>query len=170
MAKITTQATRDAWWAKGLTLGLAILACEVLGASGSLFTGPEIETWYATLTRPEIAPPNWVFAPVWTTLFAFMGIAAWLVWRQGLGVRQVKLGLAVFAWQFALNILWSAVFFGLHEPGAALGVILALWLSIAGTMLAFYKVSRPAAWLLLPYLLWVSFATYLNYAFWLLNS
>jgi tryptophan-rich sensory protein len=145
------------------------MACELVGASGAIFNVTAIPTWYATLTRPSLAPPNWIFGPVWTSLFLLMGIALWLVWDGGVKRREVRIALWLFVWQFALNVLWSALFFGLRNPGAALIEIIVLWGSIVATIMAFRKVSWPAAWLLAPYLLWVSFAAYLNAAFWWLN-
>jgi len=147
----------------------SIMACELVGASGAIFNVTAIPTWYATLTRPSLAPPNWIFGPVWTSLFLLMGIALWLVWDGGVKRREVRIALWLFVWQFALNVLWSALFFGLRNPGAALIEIIVLWGSIVATIMAFRKVSWPAAWLLAPYLLWVSFAAYLNAAFWWLN-
>lgn len=148
-----------------LFVALPLLA----GALGSLFTTPAISGWYAGLARPALAPPNWVFGPVWTTLFILMGVAAFLVWDRGWGRREVKVALAAFAGQLALNVGWSYLFFGRQSPGAALLEIVALWLAIVLTALLFFRIRRPAAWLLLPYLLWVSFASYLNFAFWRLN-
>ena len=155
---------KDIW-----KLVVAIVVSEATGVIGSVFTAPAIKGWYATLVRPELSPPNWVFAPVWTTLFALMGIAAFLIWRKGLSRREVRVALAIFLGQLVLNTLWSVIFFGLQNPGAALVEIVVLWFAILATMIAFYKVSRPAVWLLLPYILWVSFAVYLNYAIWVLN-
>jgi tryptophan-rich sensory protein len=152
-----------------LGMGIAVLIAESAGIIGSVFTAKEITTWYTTLNMPMLAPPNWVFGPVWTTLFFLMGIASYLVWRQGWECKQVKLVLGIFALQLVLNIAWSLIFFGLHSPGWALVEIVLLWLAILATIISFAKLSKPAAWLLLPYLLWVSFATYLNYAIWTLN-
>ena len=153
------------------SLALAVLACEVVGASGAVFTASGLESWYGTLVKPALAPPNWVFAPVWTTLFALMGGAAWLGWRALTGPRagQARIALWLFVGQFGLNLAWSAAFFGARSIVAGLAVIAALWLAIVGTVLAFDRVDRRAAALLLPYLAWVSFAGYLNYAFWTLN-
>lgn len=153
-------------WLKLIT---AITVCELAGIIGSIFTGPEIQGWYTTLAKPMFNPPNWVFGPVWTTLFALMGIAAYLVWQQGINRHAVRVALELFAVQLGLNILWSLIFFGLHNPGWAVVEIAVLWLMIVSTIIAFYKVSKPAAWLLLPYLLWVSFASALNFAIWNLN-
>ncbi|MFH2136458.1 MAG: TspO/MBR family protein [Patescibacteria group bacterium] len=153
-----------------LKLIIAILVSEAAGIIGSIFTTPSIQTWYANLLRPEFSPPNWIFAPVWTTLFALMGIAAFLVWKRGLGDKKVKIALWIFAGQLILNIFWSIIFFGLHSPGGAFLEIIFLWLAILATIISFAKISKPAAWLLLPYILWVSFAAYLNYAIWILNK
>ena len=147
-----------------LKLLTAIVISEAAGIIGSLFTASAIPGWYASLIKPQLAPPNWVFGPVWTTLYALMGIAAFLVWKRGLERREVKTALAIFVGQLALNTLWSIIFFGLKNPGAAFIEIILLWLAILATIIAFAKISKPAAWLLVPYLLWVSFAGYLNYA------
>ncbi len=152
-----------------LKLLVAVIAAQSAGIIGSLFTVPSIPTWYIGLAKPAFAPPNWVFAPVWTTLFLLMGIAAFLVWRKGLDRRDVRIGLALFVAQLALNVLWSIVFFGLRNPGGALVEIIVLWSVILGTVIVFNKVSRLGTVLLLPYLLWVTFAAYLNYAIWRLN-
>lgn len=119
--------------------------------------------WYASLNKPPWTPPGWVFAPVWTTLYAAMGVAAWLVWRRG-GWRQQRLPLIVFLVQLALNFVWSPIFFGLQQITWALVDIVALWLLIVMTIRVFGRVRRAAAWLLAPYLAWVSFATVLNAA------
>lgn len=142
---------------------------EGAGFIGSVFTTPAIATWYVSLHKPQLAPPNWVFAPVWTMLFALMGVAAFLVWSRGLKRHEVKMALTVYLFQLLLNVVWSIIFFGLHNPGAALLEIILLWLVIVATIIAFTKISKPAAWLLVPYLLWVSLAAYLNYWLWLLN-
>lgn len=141
-----------------------ILLSQGAGILGSLFTTPAIGGWYATLVRPDIAPPNWVFGPVWTTLFFLMGVAAFLVWRTG-----ARAPLRFFYLQLGLNVLWSILFFGLRAPGAAFAEIIILWSAIAATIVAFAQVSRTAAALLLPYIAWVSFAGYLNYLIWTLN-
>ena len=153
-----------------LQLTVAIIVSLLAGIVGTLFTGPNINDWYSTLVRPELAPPNWVFRPVWTTLFLLMGIAAYLVWQKGMNIKAVKIALGIFLGQLVLNTLWSAIFFGQQSIGLALIEILILWLAIAATIIAFAKISRLAAWLLVPYIAWVSFATYLNYAFYVLNN
>ncbi|HEY0010332.1 MAG TPA: TspO/MBR family protein [Candidatus Paceibacterota bacterium] len=150
-------------------LAAAIAVSELAGIIGSVFTVSAVDSWYLTLVRPPLAPSSWVFGPVWTTLFALMGIAAFLVWKKGMGRRDVRIALALFAGQLVLNTSWSIIFFGLRNPGAALVEIAVLWIAILATMIAFAKVSRTAAALLVPYILWVSFAAYLNYGFWVLN-
>ncbi|RAW43929.1 tryptophan-rich sensory protein [Halorubrum sp. 48-1-W] len=153
-----------------LALAVAILTVEIVGASGAIFTAQGLSEWYGTLQRPELAPPSWVFGPVWTILFALIGIALWLVWRQADSSPQaVRLAGSVFALHFAFNLGWSAVFFGRQAIGLGLAVILVLWTLIVATMWAFNRVDRRASLLLVPYFLWVSFATYLNYQFWVLN-
>ena len=141
-----------------------IALSQAAGLIGSVFTASSISSWYQYLAKPELNPPSWVFGPVWTTLYLLMGIAAYLVWR----VRALKAH-AVFFVQLALNALWSVLFFGLRSPGLALIEIALLWLAILVTIVSFNRVSRTAAFLLVPYLLWVSFATYLNYSIWILN-
>ncbi len=153
-----------------LALVLSILLVELVGASGAVFTAQGLGTWYDSLVRPAVAPPSWVFGPVWTTLFALMGTGLWLVWRRATDAPgAVRLAVVVFAVHFVFNLGWSAAFFGLQAVGLGLAVIAALWVLIVATMWAFARVDRRAALLLGPYLLWVSFAAYLNYRFWVLN-
>lgn len=152
-----------------LKLIIAIGVSELAGVIGSIFTTPSISGWYANLVRPEFAPPNWIFAPVWTILFVLMGVAAFLVWKRGLDDKKVKIALGIFVGQLALNTLWSIIFFGLHSPAGAFLEIIFLWFAILVTIIFFAKISRAAAWLLAPYILWVSFAAYLNYSIWILN-
>lgn len=147
----------------------AIIFCELAGVIGSFFTIPSISSWYSILTKPNLAPPNWIFGPVWTTLYALMGIAAYLVWQKGLERKEVKVALGIFFLQLALNVLWSIIFFGHHSPAGAFAEITLLWLAILATILIFRKISKGAAWLLVPYLLWVTFAGYLNLLIWRLN-
>jgi benzodiazapine receptor len=151
-------------------LVLFVLFCEIAGVVGSLFTTPSIPGWYAGLRKPDIAPPNWVFAPVWTTLYALMGVSLFVVWRKthskGLGGPAIS----TFVLQLALNILWSYLFFGLQSPFLGLTEIMILWLAIAATIALFSRISRTAWLMLLPYLAWVSFAGYLNYMIFVLNT
>lgn len=160
-----------------LKLVIAIAVSEMAGVIGAFFTTPAVQSqWYMDLAKPALNPPAWVFGPVWTTLFALMGISLFLVWQQHSNILEnVRMSwiwrwaIFLFFLQLGLNILWSIIFFGLHSPGGALIEIVFLWLAILATIIAFAKISRSAAWLLLPYLLWVSFASYLNYSIWMLN-
>ncbi|WP_336035606.1 TspO/MBR family protein [Halobacterium yunchengense] len=149
-------------------LAVAVVACNVVGASPALVTATGSGSWYETLARPELAPPNWVFGPVWTLLFTLLGVAAYLVLRDGRG-RARTLALGLFVAQYVLNVSWTLVFFGGQDIEGGLAVIAVLWALIAATIGAFARVRRAAAALLVPYLAWVSFAAYLNYAFWTLN-
>jgi benzodiazapine receptor len=152
-----------------LKLAASILICLGAGLVGSFFTTPSISTWYASIQKPSFNPPNWVFAPVWTALFILMGISLFLVWKQGYADRQVKIALVLFAVQLVLNIVWSFMFFGLRNPLAGLIEIVVLWISIVLTIVYFYNISRTAGLLLVPYILWVSFAAFLNFTIWRLN-
>ncbi|NLZ31086.1 MAG: tryptophan-rich sensory protein [Methanomicrobiales archaeon] len=147
----------------------AIVVCLLAGLIGSIFTAPAVPTWYATLTKPALTPPAWLFGPVWTVLFILMGIALYLVWRKGWEQKDVQVATAIFAVQLALNVLWSYFFFGLQVPFLALIEIVLLWVAVCITIGAFYRVSIPATALLLPYLLWVTFAAYLTYGIYTLN-
>lgn len=141
---------------------IALAIPQLVGGIGSLFTTPQIPGWYASLIKSPLNPPGWVFGPVWTTLFLLMGIAAFLVYQKGWQRKDVKRALEVFGLQLVLNTLWSILFFGLHNPLAAFIEIFLLWLAILWTIVTFYNVSRPAAYLLIPYIAWVSFAIFLN--------
>jgi benzodiazapine receptor len=153
-------------WAKLLA---SVAACQLAGVLGAVFTRPAIPSWYAALKKPWFTPPNWLFGPAWITLYLLMAIAAWLVWQKGLAHPGVRAALAAFVTQLLLNALWAPVFFGLRAPLAGAVVIVLLWLAILLTMVLFWKISRPAAWLLLPYLLWVTYASALNGAICFLN-
>ncbi len=149
---------------------IAVLVSELAGVIGSFFTASAIPTWYDTLQKPALNPPAWVFGPVWTVLYALMGIAAFLVWHAGLHRKKVKVALAIFGIQLVLNALWSVIFFGLHSPLGALIDIIFLLAFVIETMILFYGISRWAAILLAPYLLWLGFAWYLNCSIWTLNA
>ena len=155
-----------AWQA--LVLGLFYLVCFLAAGLGSLFTMASVGGWYTTLAKPAWSPPDWIFGPVWTVLYATMAVAGWLVWRRG-GLASVP-ALRWFAVQLVLNVGWSVVFFGLRMPGLAFVEIVVLWLAIVATLMTSWRVSRPAGILLVPYLLWVSFAAALNFAIWRLNA
>lgn len=152
-----------------LALAAAVIICLSAGAIGSIFTFSSIPTWYAGLQKPDLAPPNWVFGPVWTTLYVMMGVSAFMIYRKGTKHKAVRQALAVFGVQLALNALWSILFFGMQSPLYGLVCIAALWLSIAACIAMFWKLSKPAAYLLVPYILWVSFASLLNFWIWQLN-
>jgi len=148
---------------------VSIVVCECAGIIGSVFTTPAIPTWYAALEKPAFTPPNWLFAPAWGTLFFLMGVAAFLVWRKGSGKPQVRTALILFLAQLVLNIGWSVAFFGYECPLCGMVVILILWVAILVTMLKFFRISVAAGALMVPYILWVSFATALNVAVYVLN-
>lgn len=150
-------------------LFVSIGACEGAGGIGSIFTIASIPTWYAALQKPVFTPPNSVFGPVWVTLYLLMGIALFLVWRRGLDVKGVRPAFIVFWVQLALNVLWTVTFFGLRSPLAGVVLIVILWLLILYTAIRFFRVSKAAGWLLIPYLAWVTLASYLNVGVWLLN-
>ncbi len=152
-----------------LKLVASIVACQCAGLIGSAFTTPSIPTWYASLNKPLFTPPNWLFAPAWITLYLLMAIAAYLVWRKGLNTSGVTRALVIFLVQLVLNALWSVVFFGFQAPLWGVVVIILLWVAILLTMLKFFKISRAAGALMLPYILWVIFASILNISIWLLN-
>ncbi len=150
-------------------LVFCILVCELAGIIGSIFTISSIPTWYAALQKPFFSPPNWIFAPVWTILYALMGISLYLVWSKGLKTNGVKTAIKAFAVQLVLNASWSIVFFGFHSPLYAFITILLLLAAIIWAIVEFYKVSKQAAYFMIPYLLWVCFAALLNYSIWMLN-
>jgi len=155
---------------KGIRLILSILVCELIGISGSFFTIASISTWYRTLNKPFFSPPNWIFGPVWAILYLMMGISAYLIWAEGLKKKKVKEALLFFAVQLILNFSWSLIFFGLQLPFSAFINIVTLWLAILATILRFNKISKTAGYLLIPYILWVSFASVLNLAIVILNK
>lgn len=155
---------------RNVKLSLSILLCLGAGAIGSLFTSPAITGWYATLTRPRFAPPNWLFGPVWTVLFIMMGTAFFLVWEKIGKTAEAKPAAVLFLFHLALNVLWSVLFFGLKQLDVAFMEIMFLWGMIALLLTSFYRVDRRASYLLIPYFLWVTFASVLNQAFWLLNT
>lgn len=150
-------------------IAIAVFICLSAGFLSGLVTTNAIETWYATLNKPSFNPPNWLLGPVWTVLYIIMGIAAGLVWNKGTETPHVRLALSAFVFQLGLNAMWSIIFFGMKMPGLALAENILLWLSIAGCIFLFSKVSKPVAWLLVPYIAWVSFAIVLNYFLWSLN-
>ncbi|MDP2668220.1 MAG: TspO/MBR family protein [bacterium] len=152
------------FWKLIFSVGVSLGA----GVAGSFFTASAVQSgWYLELVKPALNPPAWVFGPVWTTLYVLMGISLWLIWKSD--AKEKSKAIWLFSIQLALNAIWSPIFFGVQSVGNALAIIVLLWVGIVLTILIFKKISKPAAWLLLPYILWVSFALYLNYAIWMLN-
>jgi tryptophan-rich sensory protein len=152
-----------------LGLGVFIILCFAAAGLGAAVTSSSVGGWYQTLRKPTATPPDWVFGPVWTALFLLMAISAWLVWKQETW-RNSRGPLALFVLQLALNVAWSAIFFGLRNPGFAFAEIIVLWLAIAATAIVFRRRSPLAGALLLPYLAWSTFAAWLNFAIWRMNG
>lgn len=152
-----------------LKLITSVVACELVGILGAFFTTSAIPTWYTTINKPFFSPPNWVFGPVWTSLYLLMGISLYLIWAKGLKKKSVKSAVNLFIAQLTLNFIWSPAFFGLKSPLLGLIVITFLWCFIVMTMKKFYPLSKVSFYLLVPYLFWVSFAAILNASIFLLN-
>ena len=152
-----------------IKLIISIVACEGAGGIGAIFTTPAIPTWYAGLKKPTFTPPNSVFGPIWITLYLLMGIAVFLVWREGLGQEGVTIAFVIFWAQLVLNILWSVIFFGLKSLFGGMVMILLLWIAILINIITFFGVSPLAGSLLIPYIIWVSIAANLNVQVWKLN-
>lgn len=144
-------------------LVVSIIIPQVIGFLGSLFTSSSVNSWYETLNKPTFSPPNEVFGPVWIILYLLMGVSLYLIWNNGLENKDVHKAIIVFGIQLILNLLWSIAFFGLQSPVLGLIIIILLWLAIILTIRKFCPISSVAAWLLIPYLLWVTFAAILNY-------
>ncbi len=161
----TTTNPRPLPW---LALAGWFVLCSAVAATGSVATTFGIRTWYAALTKPPLTPPNWIFAPVWTLLYAAMAVAAWLVWKTRESRCRTR-GIRLFLVQLLLNLSWTWLFFGIRQPQLALVELALLGVAIALTMQAFFKMSQVAGWLLAPYLAWVAFAAYLDWGIWQLN-
>lgn len=151
-----------------ISLASFVAACLLAGAVGGIVTASSVDSWYPGLNKPSWNPPNSVFGPVWTMLYILMALSAWIVWRRR-ETDDIRTAMVLFCTQLALNAAWSLVFFGLRQPGFAAFEIVLLWLSIAATIRAFGRISKTAAWLLAPYLGWVTFAAALNFSIWRLN-
>lgn len=151
-------------------LGLVffLVLCLIAGWLGSIATTQEIGGWYKSLNKPTWNPPAYVFGPVWTTLYVLMALAVWLVWKKK-GFGEAKLELGLFGVQLLLNVAWSWIFFHFHQPGWAFVELVVLWVTIVTTTLMFFRVSKVAGGLMLPYLGWVTFASVLNFTIWQLN-
>ena len=147
----------------------AVLVCELVGIASTPFTIAAIPTWYAHITKPPFSPPNWIFGPVWTLLYLMMGVSFYYIWILGWKKKKVKQAAVVFLLQLLLNFLWSFLFFGLHAPLLGLLDIIGMVILIVMTIQKFYPLSKTAAYLLIPYVLWVGFATLLNLSIAVLN-
>ncbi len=152
-----------------MALVAALALCFAVAGLGGYWTSLGLGPWYEGLRKPSWNPPNWVFGPVWTALYAAMAVAAWLVWRRR-ETRRVGLPLGLFGLQLALNLAWSGLFFAMRSPGLAFGEVVLLWGAILATTVVFGRVSRAAGWLMVPYLLWTTYAATLNLALWRLNA
>ncbi|MBI3759905.1 MAG: tryptophan-rich sensory protein [Deltaproteobacteria bacterium] len=153
---------------KWIALIVFIGVCFAAAGFGAIFTRTALTDWYPTLHKPSWNPPNWIFGPVWTALYLMMAIAGWMVWLDR-EVHPVAMALTFFALQLILNASWTAIFFGLRNPGAAFVEIVVLWLAIVATILLFAQIRSAAAWMLVPYIAWVTFAASLNFTIWRLN-
>ena len=152
-------------WVK---LAISIAIPQIIGATGAFFTVSGVGSWYQSINRPEWNPPSWLFGPVWTTLYVLMGIALYLVWKSDESNKRTAITL--WSVQLVVNFLWSLLFFNQHQIGGALIDLVILWLLILLTIFAFAKINKTAAWLLVPYISWVTFAGILNYTIWMLNK
>ncbi|MBU0546547.1 tryptophan-rich sensory protein [Patescibacteria group bacterium] len=148
---------------------LSIVFSQLAGFVGAFATTPAIPGWYSTLIKPNFNPPSWIFGPVWTALYTLMGISLYLVWSKGFHTKNVKPAVQLFVVHLVFNSLWSIAFFGLKNIALALLIIIILWTMIAYLIKLFWKINKKASYLLIPYILWVSFATVLNYSIWILN-
>jgi translocator protein len=149
-----------------LKLIICILICQIIGFLGSLFNIKSIPGWYSKQKKPSFNPPSWIFGPVWTMLYILIGISLYLVLVSG---KLTNLAIIIFSIQLFLNLIWTGIFFGMKKPLLAFIEIVLLWASILINILVFYEISRAASYLLIPYLLWVSFAAVLNFSIWWLN-
>lgn len=152
-----------------LKLAIAIFVCLLAGFIGSYSTTGAIDGWYDTLEKPSYTPPSWVFAPVWTLLYILMGVSLFLVWDKGIENPRIRNAMLLFGAQLILNLSWSLVFFGMQNPLYGLVNIIILWAAIVFVIIDFYHIEKKAAYLLIPYILWVTFAAFLNYGIYALN-
>ena len=150
-------------------LAVAVVVPQAVGITAALATSEPVRRWYPTLSKPAWTPPDWLFGPAWTLLYLLMGIASYLVWREGLDIPAVRWALTAYGVQLALNMAWSFLFFGARSPLAGLVDIALLWVAVLATLLLFLQVDDVAGWLLAPYLAWVTFAGALNLAIWRMN-
>ncbi len=148
---------------------ISVLTCLSIGGVSGFITSTEIPTWYVAVIKPSFNPPNWIFGPVWTTLYILMAISFWLIWKSDTESSIKNRAMTFFVIQLILNFFWSIIFFSLHQLGFALIEISLMWIFILFSIISFYPISKTASFLLIPYLLWVSFASVLNFAIWKLN-
>lgn len=149
---------------------ISIVIVWIAGGLGSLFTASSVSTWFTTLVKPSFSPPNWLFGPVWTILYFMIGVSLFLVCTTKANKNLKKKAYWIFGIQLVLNTMWSIAFFGAKNPGFAFVVIVLLWIAILLNIIEFYKIKKFAGYLLIPYILWVSFASVLNLAIFLLNN
>jgi len=142
----------------------------LVGFTASYFTVSGVDSWYKTIQKPAWNPPNWVFGPVWTTIYILMGISLFLVWKRNVSAEVKRTAFILFGLQLLANFLWSFIFFDQQQPGLAFAEIIVLWMLILLTIFSFARLNKTAAWLLVPYISWVSFAAMLNFTIWRLNS
>lgn len=147
-----------------------LLMCQLIGGIGSFFTFSSIETWYAFLEKPTLVPPNWVFGPVWTLLYLLLGISIFLVWEYCRDKKYFRVGVTLFGIQLVLNVAWSMIFFGVREPGTAFYIIFALIITAIANVSVFFTMKKSAGLIMLPYIAWIMFASYLNYSVAQLNG
>ena len=152
-----------------MKLVISILIPLLIGAAAGMFTSSGVNGWYALANKPWFNPPNWIFAPVWTALYVMMGISLFLIWKTEADKNIKQVAIFLFIAQLVLNFFWSFIFFKLQPPGWAFAEIILMWVMILLTILWFGKINAAAAWLLVPYICWVSFASVLNYSIWRLN-
>ena len=164
----TRRSLRPASWPDGAALMVAIAVTALAAVIGSVATVEGVDSWYREIERPTWTPPDWLFGPVWTVLYLAMAIAAWMVWRAPASPARTR-GLILYGVQLTMNATWSIVFFGMNRIGGALVVILLLLALIIAATFTYWRVDERAAWLFIPYVLWVAFATALNGAIWMLN-
>jgi translocator protein len=149
---------------------ISIISSFAAGGIGSLFTFKAIPTWYPGLRKPPYTPPDWAFGPVWTLLYILMGISVFLIWQKGLDTSSALFAFVLFWLQLVINALWSVIFFGMKSKGGGVITIIILWLLILATIITFFNISSWAGALLIPYIVWVSIASYLNIGIWMLNK
>lgn len=153
-----------------IRLIVSIVLCQSAGMIAAILTAQSVQTWYPTLLKPSFNPPNWLFGPVWIVLYLMMGIALYLIWQRSGTGQNVQTAVIFFIIQLVLNAAWSLIFFGLQSPFWAFVEIVALWIAILITIILFREISRTASYLLVPYILWVTFAAILNFSIWRLNA